>query len=109
MRRGTGPTLDPETTLRVVFSGSDRRSDATVERLVSGDDEDLALLHIEPFDGMPHMDGPDLAMRPPQPGTDGAALLHQLGIAQAGTQGLASWHRPAISGPYFTAIKLHTI
>jgi hypothetical protein len=24
-------------------------------------------------------------------------------------QGLASWHRPAISGPYFTAIKLHAI
>ena len=42
-------------------------------------------------------------------GANGAALLHQLGIAQAGAEGLMPLHRPAISGPYFALIKLRTI
>ena len=49
--------LRPELLHAVVFSGTDRRHDAEVVKVLDEGEDDLALINIEPFDDMPHLTG----------------------------------------------------
>ncbi len=62
--------LRPERHLDVVFTDSDVRRSAVVARVSKRDDQDLALLKIEPFEGMPTLPSLDLDMSPPAPGSE---------------------------------------
>lgn len=76
--------LVPEVVYAVVFSGSDQSHPATLVRALEGGELDLALLRIEPFDGMPHLDGfaPERAI--PDVGTD--VYLHGFPLGKSAIQ-----------------------
>jgi len=60
-----------EVELTVVFSGSSERRPAVKIKQVYVDDKvDLALLKIEPFDGMPHLPSLDVTLAVPDTGTE---------------------------------------
>lgn len=62
--------LEPELSeLRVIFTDSDVRHPAEVIRLAEEGDEDLALIRVEPFEGMPFVDDFDVAVELPPPGS----------------------------------------
>jgi S1-C subfamily serine protease len=48
--------LQPELLHAIVFSGSDERRPARIVRTLRDGNDDLALLAIEPFEGMPHIE-----------------------------------------------------
>lgn len=62
--------LQSEVEVEVVFSGDSRRRPAKIIRWASEADEDLALLKIEPFEGMPYLSAMDPALPPPDRGAD---------------------------------------
>lgn len=76
--------LVPEVVYAVVFSGSDTPHPATLVRALEGGELDLALLRIEPFEGMPHLDGfaPERAI--PDVGTD--VYLHGFPLGKSAIQ-----------------------
>ncbi len=95
-----GPlVLTPEVELRVVFSGTDRRHDATLMEWRSEGNEDLALLKIEPFAGMPHLPPLDLDAPLPPQGTEVFLVGFPLGnqALQQGDTVLASAFRGIVS------------
>jgi S1-C subfamily serine protease len=62
--------LTPDVELAVVFSGTARRHEAKVIQMAKDDENDLALLRIEPFAGMPYIKGMDLGAGVPLPGAE---------------------------------------
>ncbi len=91
--------LVAERELWVTFSGSDERHEARLGTWVRDGREDLALLKIEPFQGLPHLSGLDLDLDRPAPGSDvymigfpgGKGILHE------GDRVLASTFRGIVS------------
>ncbi len=88
-----------EVKLSVVFSTTDKRIPATLEAWTNNDDEDLALLKIEPFKGMPCLPGVDVDLPPPPRGTEVFVLGFPLGTKalQEGRKVIASTFRGIVS------------
>lgn len=91
--------FDRRTVLEVVFSGTRERRPAEVVAWRRGEREDLALIRIEPFEGMPHLDGLDLDVPPPPRGTEVFVLGFPLGkqVLQEGDLVIASAFRGIVS------------
>lgn len=91
--------LEARTELYIVFSGTGTRHAAQLLELRRTDREDLALLKIEPFVGMPHVDGVDVELPTPPRGTEVYALGFPLGkrVLQAGDTVIASAFRGIVS------------
>jgi S1-C subfamily serine protease len=62
--------LLPEIELAVVFSGESLRRPAKVVHLADQEADDLALIEIEPFEGMPHLGVLEFDAPPPAPGSE---------------------------------------
>lgn len=60
------PTL---ASLKVVFTDSSKRHDSLVVKLAESGSEDLALVKLEPFDDMPHIEGFDVGRELPPAGS----------------------------------------
>lgn len=77
--------LTPEVKLNVIFSGESRRYPAEVIDVAATGTDDLALLKINPFEGMPYLETLDTSLAMPQRGTEvflfgfplGRQALHQ--------------------------------
>ncbi|MEM7199087.1 MAG: trypsin-like peptidase domain-containing protein [Planctomycetota bacterium] len=98
-------TFAPETRLFVVFSNSALRHPADKVLSVLEGTDDMALLKIEPFVGMPHLDGVDLELPVPDPGSEVYLSGFPLGrmAIQAGETVIASTFKGILSrvvGPY---------
>ncbi len=91
--------LTPSIRLQVVFSGQAFRHNATLVAWNAEDTADLALLKIEPFDSMPHLDGLDLERPSPARGTEVFLLGFPLGkrAMQQGDTMIASTFRGIVS------------
>jgi S1-C subfamily serine protease len=96
---GSGFVLAPTVELAVVFSGRGERHPAELVRWERSEREDLALLKIEPFEGMPHLGGIDLDFPVPERGTEVFLLGFPLGrqVLQQGDVMLASTFRGIVS------------
>lgn len=81
---GEGEELHPELVLAVVFSGTDVAYPATLVRTLPGGEHDLALLQIEPFAGMPHLESFRADSVVPEIGTD--VYLHGFPLGKAAIQ-----------------------
>ncbi|HJP02919.1 MAG TPA: trypsin-like peptidase domain-containing protein [Planctomycetota bacterium] len=85
--------------LEVVFTGSSMRHAATIEGFANTDKEDLALIRIEPFEGMPHL--ADFSLETPLPARGSEVFLigFPLGTEalQEGDTVLASTFRGIVS------------
>lgn len=92
-------SLIPELTLSVTFSGESTRHAARLVSWAGDDEQDLALLKIEPFEGMPHLPAPDLTLEPPPRGADVYLIGFPLGkkALQRGDVMLASTFRGIVS------------
>lgn len=91
--------LEPHVDVAVVFSGTDRRHHAEVVATAYEGRQDLALLKIEPFPGMPHVGGLDLETPPPERWTDVFLIGFPLGkrAIQQGDTVIASTFRGIVS------------
>ena len=91
--------LEARTELYIVFSGTGQRHLAQLVSLRRTDREDLALLKIEPFEAMPHVDGIDVNLPTPPRGTEVYALGFPLGkrVLQVGDTVIASAFRGIVS------------
>lgn len=91
--------LVPEIDLKVVFSGSSLRHQAALVRWAGTGQEDLALLKIEPFAGMPFVADLDLAAAAPPRGSDVYLIGFPLGrkALQQGDVMIASTFRGIVS------------
>lgn len=91
--------LHPRIELNVVFSDSDQRHPARVVHLTSPQAEDLALIKIEPFPGMPFHDKLDLELEMPRPGTEVFLFGFPLGkdLRQEGDRVIASTFKGILS------------
>lgn len=98
MTLGGTPGLETVHELRVVFSGTPERYPARVERVAAGG-VDLALVKIEPFDGMPWLDGFEANIQPPEAGSDIFLFGFPLGhlAVQEGETVIASTFRGILS------------
>jgi len=96
---GSGLGVISEVKLNVVFSATDTRIPAKLEAWTNADDEDLALLKIEPFKGMPCLPGIDVDVPPPARGTEVFVLGFPLGTKalQEGRKVIASTFRGIVS------------
>ena len=85
--------LDVVFEVHAVFTGTDVRLPAQVVRL--HDDTDLALVRIEPFDGMPYIEDFDAGASAPEPGADVYVMGFPLGTfaIQEGDRVIASTFR----------------
>jgi S1-C subfamily serine protease len=96
-----GPDIDiePHVEIAVVFSGTDRRHPTKVIAAAYEGRDDLALLKIDPFEGMPFIDGIDQTAPPPQRGTDVFLIGFPLGkrAIQQGDTVIASTFRGIVS------------
>lgn len=95
----------PEVELKVVFSGTSRRITAQLIQLDDEDDHDFALIKIEPFADMPHLELTDLDSPPPAVGTEVYLCGFPLGTfaVQEGDRVIASTLKGILSrrvGPY---------
>ena len=90
--------IDPVLELHAVFSGETRRHPVSVVRRAD-EGVDLALVRIEPFDGMPHVRDFELDAAPPEPGSDIFLLGFPLGhfALQEGERVIASTFRGILS------------
>lgn len=92
-------TWRPELVYDVVFSGSDERHAAQVVRVLDQNDDDLALLKIEPFEGMPAL--VDFATDVPMPAPGAEVYLHGFPLGkmaiQEGDKVIASSFRGILS------------
>ena len=84
--------------LNVVFSGTSTRYPATIHAIAKGD-VDLALIKIEPFEGMPTLEGFRTDANPPVPGSDIYLFGFPLGhlAVQEGETVIASTFRGILS------------
>lgn len=98
MRSLAGLPISMRQSLMVVYSGSDVRHEARVERLAEGS-IDLALVHILPFEGMPYLDDFDVYGPAPDPGSDVFLFGFPLGnfALQEGQRVIASTFRGILS------------
>ena len=96
---GKAGKLRPELRLAVVFSGTSNRRPAELVVEVHEGDLDLALLRIEPFEGMPFLPGIDLDLPVPEPGTEVYLCGFPLGTMalQAGETVIASTFKGILS------------
>jgi len=85
--------------LTVTFSGNATRRDAKLVDWVRTEDQDLALLKIEPFDGMPTIGEVDLGSPEPPGGTEVFCIGFPLGrsVMQQGETVIASTFRGIVS------------
>ena len=99
IRFGASITLRPEVELFVVFSGQDARHPAELVDWAGDEQDDLALLKIEPFEDMPQLDGIDLDLEVPQRGSEVFLLGFPLGkhAMQQGDTVIASTFRGIVS------------
>ena len=65
-----GLELVPHVDLAVVFSDEQKRYPAQLWEVDDADGEDLALIKIEPFEGMPHLKQFEVESQPPLPGSE---------------------------------------
>ncbi|MEM6673595.1 MAG: trypsin-like peptidase domain-containing protein [Planctomycetota bacterium] len=95
---GSAPMLERVIELNVVFSDTSRRYPARVHALAD-DDIDLALVKIEPFEGMPALEGFETEVDPPLPGSDIFLFGFPLGFlaVQEGETVIASTFRGILS------------
>jgi S1-C subfamily serine protease len=98
-------TIVPDVKLNVVFSGTDRRYPAELLEIANECEDDMALIAIEPFEGMPYLRDftPDVAI--PEPGTEVYLFGFPLGTfaVQEGDRVIASTLKGILSrqvGPY---------
>lgn len=91
--------IEPRLELEVVFSDSSVRHEATLEAYANEGDEDLALIRIEPFEGMPHLEDFDLDAPYREPGSDVFLFGFPLGhyALQEGDTVIASTFRGILS------------
>lgn len=91
--------LEPHLDVAVVFSGTDKRHAATVVATAYEGRQDLALLKIEPFPGMPHVAELDLQTPTPARWTDVFLIGFPLGkrAIQQGDTVIASTFRGIVS------------
>ena len=91
--------LQSRETVHVVFSTEMERRPAEVHDWVATDRKDLALLKIDPFEGMPHITGIDTALVRPPLGTEVFLLGFPLGrrALQEGKTVIASVFRGIVS------------
>ena len=90
--------ITTQTSIYAVFSGTHERHHARLVQ-VADDDIDLALIRIEPFEGMPHLKDFHLRSRAPEPGGDLYLLGFPLGnfALQEGRTVIASTFRGILS------------
>ena len=91
--------LDPIVEINAVFSGNSVRHRVEVVRLADAPGEDLALIKIEPFEGLPFIDGFSLERPAPNPGSDVYLFGFPLGnfALQQGETVIASTFRGILS------------
>ncbi len=94
-----GATFDIETDPHVVFTGETTRYRAEIIEETLDPDEDLALIRINPFDGMPVLEGFTLATPAPRPGTEVYLFGFPLGTLalQEGNRVVASTFKGILS------------
>ena len=90
--------IEPQTLVSVVFSGTDVRHPATIERIAENG-IDLALIKIEPFETMPFIPSFNPDQRTPPPGSDIFTFGFPLGkfALQEGRKVIASTFRGILS------------
>ena len=88
-----------EVELEVVFSDTDHRLPARVISVADEEGQDLGLVRIEPFEGMPYIEDFDLSAPPPSPGEDVYLFGFPLGnfALQQGDTVIASTFRGILS------------
>lgn len=91
--------LVPKRDVRVVFSDTDVRHDAEVHAVAFDDEDDLAVLRIDAFDGMPHLTEFTTDPDTPDPGSDVYLFGFPLGkrVIQEGDRVIASTFRGILS------------
>jgi len=96
---GPGLVLRPHVELLVAFSEDDRRHPAEVWHEATPEGHDLALIKIEPFDGMPHLPGLDLEVSVPPLGSEVYLFGFPLGMQalQEGDTVIASTFKGILS------------
>ncbi len=94
-----GLKFDVETELQVVFTGTPTRHAARVIEVTLDAAEDLALIRIEPFDGMPVIPRFDVDQKRPAPGTEVYLFGFPLGklVLQEGERVVASTFKGILS------------
>ncbi len=94
-----GLSVRPSVKLNAVFSGTDRRCPVEIVSIAHENEEDLALLRIEPFEGMPFIADFDTEAQVPNPGEDVYLFGFPLGnfALQQGDTVIASTFRGIIS------------
>jgi S1-C subfamily serine protease len=102
---GEANHIVPEVDLAVVFSGTSRRIPAHLVLLDVEEDQDFALIKIEPFEGMPRLALEDLDTPPPAAGAEVYLCGFPLGTfaVQEGDRVIASTLKGILSrrvGPY---------
>jgi S1-C subfamily serine protease len=95
----------PEVELEIVFSGSSVRHPAHIIQVDDDEDQDFALIQIEPFEGMPHLELGDIEVLAPPAGTEVYLCGFPLGTfaVQEGDRVIASTLKGILSrnvGPY---------
>jgi S1-C subfamily serine protease len=65
-----GSAFDTEVEIAVVFSGESKRRPARILAVDNQEDDDIALIAITPYEGMPHLPQLTLNEPPPPPGTE---------------------------------------
>ena len=98
-------TIVPVVELKVVFSGTDTRFPAKLLEIANEGDEDMALIQIEPFEGMPYLREFEVDVPVPEPGTEVYLFGFPLGTfaVQEGDRVIASTLKGILSrqvGPY---------
>jgi S1-C subfamily serine protease/pSer/pThr/pTyr-binding forkhead associated (FHA) protein len=99
LRGASGLPVEPRIVISAVFSGSDRRHPIEVVSLANGGQDDLALVRIEPFEGMPYIENFDPDVTMPAPGEDVYLFGFPLGnfALQQGDTAIASTFRGIVS------------
>lgn len=89
-------TLQQEWVYKVVFSGTDVRHPATVEKLLGNDQNDIALVRIKPFDGMPVLTNFNPMVERPKVGAE--VYLHGFPLGKDAVQDGAIVHASSFRG-----------
>ena len=91
--------LVPSPVIHVVFSDDEERHAAKVHDVVYDEDDDIALVKIEPFEGMPYLDRFATDPPTPPPGSDVYLFGFPLGkrVIQEGDRVIASTFRGILS------------
>ena len=106
LRLGPDEEADPEIELMVVFSGESIRHKAETIRMASEGDQDMALVKIDPFDGMPVLPDFDVNVDRASPGQVVYLLGFPLGknVIHEGERFIASTFKGILSRvvpPYY--------